>query len=154
MDYVVFQSMMYLLLSFVYPFVNRFDLDSRQMNMGDRFEYNSDSSCHLPKETKKNFPFFSSLLDTLSRSFSRQKKKRKECIEVVLPAAAIFFVINPSVALNVGLNEEKKEGKKSSSCIRQNCYLLSSIINVYETENMCHSCLCLENANYDISFIK
>ncbi len=95
-------------------FVNRFDLDRRQMNMLNGFEYNSNSSCYFLKGKKQNFPssfffFFSLPFDTHAHSFVRslflveKKKKRKEQIEVVrLPAAAaiIFFVITPSVALN------------------------------------------------------
>jgi hypothetical protein len=39
-------------------FVNRYDMDTRQMNMFDGFEYNSNSSCHFLRGKKQNFPFF------------------------------------------------------------------------------------------------
>jgi len=88
----------------------------------------------------------------LCRSFSREKKeKRIYRSSSTAGCCYIFYVIPPSVAQWTMDEREKKEKKKSSSsCVKQNWHLLSSMVNVYETENIKHirssntSCLCLE----------
>lgn len=68
-------------VSFVVIFlnvVNRFDIDTRQMNIVDSFEYKSNCSCHLLKEKKQNFPFSFPLSHNLALLAEKKKKEKKE----------------------------------------------------------------------------
>jgi hypothetical protein len=124
------------------------------MNMFNRFEYNSNSSCHFLRGKKQNFPFFflRSHTHSLALLVEKKKRERKECIEVVLPAAAIFFCDYPFCRTERRVNEKKKE-KKTVEFMHQTELLLTFVVSHYIWSRKHQSypflfsnidCLCLE----------